>query len=266
MTEKVANRDTPDLAEQYDQISNSQFDNGVQLLGELEIKKGDRVLDVGCGTGRLIEYIVKAFGNSVELVGLEPSEHRIKIAHKKVAAYPNVSFKTGSDRDLRNFPDNSFDIVYINSVFHHIPNTAAKAAALVYIHRILKSGGKLGISDPDKEVPGLLRDITKEVVESHGLRYAEEKLVSEKDLRMLLISSGFTIVTLNRITKTRYYPTSQDAIAFSEASNFGNYLSDVPDDQKDLVKSEIAEKLGRHISGKGVEHTLGRIRVIARKP
>lgn len=265
MTESVAKFDTPVLAERYDQISNSQFDNGVQLVQELGIKKGDRILDVGCGTGRLIEHIIKTFGESVEIVGLEPSEHRIRIARQKVAAFPNVTFQVGSDKDLRNFPDNHFDIVYINSVFHHIPNTAAKAAALVYIHRILKPGGKLGISDPDKEVPGLLREVTREVVESHGLHYAEEKLVSPKNLRSLLISSGLNIVKLDQVTKTRYYPTPEDALAFSEASNFGSYLSEVPENQRDQIKSEIAEKLGEHTTEKGVEHTLGRLFVIARK-
>lgn len=265
MTESVAKFDTPVLAERYDLISNSQFDNGVQLVQELGIKKGDRILDVGCGTGRLIEHIIRSFGESVEIVGLEPSEHRIRIAQQKVTAFPNVTFKLGSNKDLRNFADNSFDVVYINSVFHHIKSTAAKASALVYIHRILKPGGKLGISDPDKDVPGLLRDITKKVVESHGLHYAKESLVSPKNLRSLLISSGLDIVKLDQVTKTRYYPTPQDALAFSEASNFGNYLSEVPENQRDQIKSEIAGKLGHHSTDKGIEHTLGRIVVIAQK-
>ncbi len=265
MTESVARFDTPVLAERYDQISDSQFNNGVQFVQELGIKRGDRVLDVGCGTGRLIEYLINTFGESIEIVGLEPSEHRIKIAQQKVAAFPNVTFKPGSDRDLRDFADNKFDIVYINSVFHHIQSTAAQAAALVYIHRILKPGGKLGLSDPDKEAPGLLRDITREVVESHGLHYAEERLVSPKNLRSLLISSGFDIVKIDQVTKTRYYPTPQDALSFSEASNFGNYLSDVPENKRDRIKAEIRERLSKHTTDKGIEHVLGRIVVVAQK-
>ncbi|ACL16473.1 class I SAM-dependent methyltransferase [Methanosphaerula palustris] len=265
MTESITKFDTPVLAERYDQISDSQFDNGVQLIQELGIKKGDRILDVGCGTGRLIEHIINTFGDSVEIVGLEPSEYRIKIAQQKVTPFPNVTFQLGSDKDLHNFADNSFDIVYINSVFHHIPNVAAKAAALVYIHRILKPGGKLGISDPNKDVPGLLRDITKEVVESHGLHYKQEKLISPKSLSSLLISSGLDIVKLDKVTKTRYYPTPQDALEFSEASNFGTYLSEIPEDQRELIKSDIAEKLVHYKTEKGVEHTLGRIFVIAQK-
>mgnify|MGYP002408991922 CR=1 FL=1 len=244
MTESVARFDTPVLAERYDQISDSQFNNGVQLVQELGIKRGDRVLDVGCGTGRLIEYLINTFGESIEIVGLEPSEHRIKIAQQKVAAFPNVTFKPGSDRDLRDFADNKFDIVYINSVFHHIQSTAAQAAALVYIHRILKPGGK---------------------VASHGLHYAEERLVSPKNLRSLLISSGFDIVKIDQVTKTRYYPTPQDALSFSEASNFGNYLSDVPENKRDRIKAEIRERLSKHTTDKGIEHVLGRIVVVAQK-
>lgn len=265
MTESVVKFDTQVLAERYDRTSDSQFENGVQLVQELGIKRGDRILDVGCGTGRLIEHLVKTFGESIEIVGLEPSEHRIKIAQQKVAAFPNVTFKLGSDRDLRGFADNEFDIVYINSVFHHIPSTAAQAAALVYIHRILKPGGKLGLSDPDKEAPGLLKDVTREVVESHGFRYTEEKLVSPKSLRSLLIASGLDVVKLDQVTKIRQYPTPQDTLSFSEASHFGNYLSDVPEDKRDQIKSEILERLNQHTTDKGIEHTIGRIIVIAQK-
>ncbi len=41
--------DTPTLAERYDKISNSQFEHGKLLVEELNIKKGDYILDIGCG-------------------------------------------------------------------------------------------------------------------------------------------------------------------------------------------------------------------------
>jgi len=265
MTDTSTQFDSHVLAERYDQTSTSQFENGVQLVQALGIRRGDRILDVGCGTGRLIEHLLTTFGDAVDLVGLDPSPYRITIARQKVAASPAVTFLRGSDRDLQAFADCSFDCVYLNAVFHHIQSIEAKAAALLHIQRILKPGGRLGISDPDKEVPGLFREITKEVVESHGLHYADENLVSRTSMRSLLVSSGFDILRLDQITKTRSYPTPQAALAFSEASNFGKYLSDMPDDLREQIKSEIGERLRAFATETGIEHSLGRIFVIARK-
>jgi arsenite methyltransferase len=43
--------DSVDLAENYDRVSNSQFEKGLTLAGRMGIKEGDAVLDIGCGTG-----------------------------------------------------------------------------------------------------------------------------------------------------------------------------------------------------------------------
>jgi cyclopropane fatty-acyl-phospholipid synthase-like methyltransferase len=56
-----------------------------QAVRHLELKQGDRVLDVGCGTGTSFPYLVQAVGNSGEVVGVEISPAMAVEARKRVA-------------------------------------------------------------------------------------------------------------------------------------------------------------------------------------
>lgn len=255
--------DTPLLAERYDQISDSQFVNGVLLMKEVEVKAGDHVLDIGCGTGRLGEHVLKIIGKNGHFMGLDPSEHRIKLAQQKVKSFSNASFELGSESNLSLFADNSFDVVYLNFVFHHITD---KATVLGQINRILKHGGKLGIADPDKGYPSILRTITRDVMQFYGGLYSfDDELVVADELRSLIVSAGLQIIKLNYRKNIRHHSNSLHPIEFMEASDFGNYLSNVPKDLQDSVKTDIAARLGEHQTKDGLKFSGNTIYVIAQK-
>lgn len=106
----------------------------MQIFTDL-LKKGDRVLDVGCGNGRFYESI-----NSVaEYVGIDLSEKLIQIAKKK---HPDGNFLI-ADILSAPFSSASFDKVYAIAVFHHIPSERLRQRFLEEIRRILKPGGML---------------------------------------------------------------------------------------------------------------------------
>jgi ubiquinone/menaquinone biosynthesis C-methylase UbiE len=265
MTTSIAQHDTAELAERYDRISESQFENGKKLIEALGIRQGDHVLDLGCGTGRLLEYVAVLVGKTGKAAGIDPAEHRIAIAKQRTRGFGHVELRIGSDHDLRDLPENSFDVVYINSVFHHIEGKDAKEAALLNIHRILKKGGRLGISDPDESSPSILRTVTREVLLSYSVPLEEEESLSPDDLKYLVKTTGFEIKTLDQISHTRYHETPWKVIESSEASHFGNYLSEVPEDLRDKVKAEIEEKLRSYQTGDGIHLTRTRLFLIAGK-
>jgi ubiquinone/menaquinone biosynthesis C-methylase UbiE len=98
--------------------------------------KGDRIIDLGCGNGRLAEALGKS---EVEYVGLDNSEKLIEIAKEK---YPDKEFLTSSILTLT-FPDDNFDKAFSLAVFHHIPSDEFRLRALSEIKRVLKPGGIL---------------------------------------------------------------------------------------------------------------------------
>src|SRR3989338_5944439 len=74
------------------------------------------ILDFGCGTGFMTNEMRTLFPYS-QLYGVDPSQESIEIAQKQ---YPSIRFKA-SEENLSNFSDNTFDLIYCSSVFHHIP-------------------------------------------------------------------------------------------------------------------------------------------------
>src|SRR5438309_1401282 len=76
-------RDTPELAATYEEVGIRQFEHGKQLVSALNISSGERVLDIGAGTGRLAAYVAKIVGPSGFVVGIDPLPLRIEIAQSK---------------------------------------------------------------------------------------------------------------------------------------------------------------------------------------
>src|SRR5215468_2648094 len=141
--------DTPELAATYEEVSgHQQFADGKELISALHVSGGERVLDIGAGTGHLAAYVGKIVGSSGGVVAIDPLPLRVEIAQSKAAA--NFEARVGRAEDLSEFADASFDVVYLNCVFHWVED---KRRALAEIFRVLKSGGRLGLNCQDTDHP-----------------------------------------------------------------------------------------------------------------
>ena len=102
---------------------------------------GEKVLDVGCGTGTLA-VAIKPLVGAGEVHGIDASPEMIQVAKEK-------STRDGSAIDFRvalieaiPFPEASFDLVTSSLMLHHLPDDL-KAKGLLEIRRVLKPGGRL---------------------------------------------------------------------------------------------------------------------------
>lgn len=106
-------------------------------------REGDRVLDFGCGNGRLARLF---HGKNIFYIGADQSGGLIARAREKYAEEKgSIEFVLLTD-DVLPFPDASFDCVFSIAALHHIPSTQERERTLRELHRVLKPGGRLVIT------------------------------------------------------------------------------------------------------------------------
>lgn len=114
-----------------------------------DLRPGQRVLDLGCGTGKLAilaAQTLAALGGTSEVHGLDATPGMIDLARKRAQdSGQQVTWHLGVAEELP-FPDHHFDAVTSTFTFHHFPD-ALKARVLCEVRRTLKPGGVLVITD-----------------------------------------------------------------------------------------------------------------------
>ncbi len=258
--------DSLELARLYDKLSTPQYIQGKELIKLLKVTPGSFVLDLGCGTGRLAAYLRELVGPKGWIIGMDPSPYRIEIAKQKMKK--GLSFQLGGSEDLGVFKDNFFDFVYLNSVFYWIRD---KETALVEIYRILKPGGKLGITSGYKfENSPLLKIVNEAIMEVMGKEFASgemnEDSFGKEDFKELLKESGFLIIHFEQKEYTDYFSSPKEVIQFFKASSNGNLLEDIPQTKRAFILSKIETRLERLRSSKGIKIIHWTMLAVCQKP
>lgn len=120
-----------------------------ETLRHAALRPGERVLDVGCGTGVLTRLAAEAVGPSGHVVGIDPSPGMIGVARRNtVQANSRAEFKLAAIERLP-FEEGSFDVVLSSCMLHHLP-AEPKQAGLREVCRVLKPGGRLMAVDIDR--------------------------------------------------------------------------------------------------------------------
>jgi ubiquinone/menaquinone biosynthesis C-methylase UbiE len=111
-------------------------------LEALELRPGERVIDIGCGPGYLAAEMAAAVGSDGFVRGVDPSPHMLAIAARRGAS---VELAQG---DALSLPadEASFDAAVSTQVYEYVPDIAA---ALAEARRVLRPGGRLVVLDTD---------------------------------------------------------------------------------------------------------------------
>ena len=118
-----------------------------QMIADLaQLRSGETVLDVGCGTGTLALEARERVGITGRMYGIDPSRQMIAYARSLTAGRSlSVDFQLGVVEHLA-FPDRSFDVVLCTWMIHHLP-TDDQRQGLAEMARVLKPGGRLLLVD-----------------------------------------------------------------------------------------------------------------------
>lgn len=114
------------------------------LIAQAELADGQRVLEIGCGTGNVMTRIKRAEPGA-DVVGSDPDPLALARAQRKARGLPGIRYERAYAQELP-FADGEFDRVLSSMMLHHLDDEV-KAAAAAEIHRVLRPGGSLHIVD-----------------------------------------------------------------------------------------------------------------------
>ena len=222
----------------YDNKHDFVFKFGEDLVHLLDPKPGERILDLGCGTG----YLTNLIANSgAEVIGMDNSQEMIA---KAKAEYPNLDFQFHSATDFQF--RKPFEAVFSNAVLHWV---LEKEKAIACIYKNLKPGGRFVMEMGGKDNVKRIVDAIKQVLAKHGfIKEAGMDIwyfPSVGEYTILLEAQGF------RVTYAIHY--DRDTILKDNASGikdwikmFGSsFFKNANENQANEMLNEIQESLAK---------------------
>lgn len=163
----------------------SQYGKGVIEL--LAAQEGERILDLGCGTGDLSHEIAQT---GAHVIGMDLSSQMLEKARHK---YPEVSFVIGNAEQFS--LDEPMDAVFSNAALHWVKNAEGAAAS---IWNVLKDGGRFVAEFGGQgNVETIVKAITTVLAESYGLNANQRNpwyFPSIGEYSSLLERQGFRVI------------------------------------------------------------------------
>jgi ubiquinone/menaquinone biosynthesis C-methylase UbiE len=166
-----------------------------RMLKQADLREGMRVIEPGCGTGRLTGILADLVGPTGFVLASDISPKMIEAAFRRIGSRENVSLKHGAIESFQ-FDPKSFDVVVCHNVFPHFDH---KPTAVNHLTAALKTSGKFivfhfmnsaSINDLHRKAhPSVLNDLLpaeremKAIFEAAGLQVG---LVQDDDSGYLL--------------------------------------------------------------------------------
>ena len=158
----------------------------------------ESLLDVGCGTGFLIDLLAKQ--RSARYCGADLSDGMIRMAKEK--RIEGAEF-TVSSADKLPYPDETFDIVTCSQSFHHYPYPEQ---AMREAKRVLKPGGLYILSDTG--IGGVGAWIDNHII-FKLMRSGDCRTTNRKGIEKLMANAGFTVTDSRQVKGMIYTVTGR---------------------------------------------------------
>lgn len=175
------------LAPVYDRLWRGYLRTTIaRTLKPLSLAGDERVLDIGCGTGALLEALA-ARGPKATLEGIDLSPKMLARAQSRLG--DRAQLRVGS-ADTLSYPDASFDIVVSSSMLHYVPRP--HSPVLVEWARVLRPGGTMVITDWNRDYLGtrLNTAVLKIMGGTHPVYSASELMAAMAMAGMLITSAA----------------------------------------------------------------------------
>jgi trans-aconitate 2-methyltransferase len=215
-------------------------------LGLLELDGTERVLDIGCGDGRITAEIARRL-ESGSVLGVDPSTQMIAFAKAQFAEaeYPNLAFAVG---DATALPfRREFDLVVSFNALHWVRD---QNAALCGIREALKPTGRAFLEFVPQGARKSLEDVIEETCRSErwtlcfiGHRPPYVHLTPE-EFRRLASDNGLRVERLTRELKTWDFGSRQGFVDWAKVT-FVEWTKSIPDARRLAFIDDVLDRYGQ---------------------
>lgn len=223
-------------ADLYDQKHAFVYQFGENVLELLDVKPGERIHDVGCGTGYLTKQIK---GQGAEVIGTDYSPQMIEQARKN---FPDVEFEVANASDFH--LEGKFDAVFSNAALHWVKD---HDGMMQCVYDSLKPGGRFVAEMGGKGNVQKLITAAKSTLEKYG--YHKQAQLSQWYFPSLgeyatrLEQHGFRVAFASHFDRKTPLQDGDRGVAKWIEMFAADYFKGVPEDQKQQMLTEITELL-----------------------
>jgi SAM-dependent methyltransferase len=192
------------------------------VLARLEIKPGERILEVGTGSGALVRDLARRTGGANPIVGVDFNAYLLDEASALATAEgvaSSIAFQAGNAEALP-FPDEAFDVVFTCTVLELCD--ADRAIAEVY--RVLKPGGRAAVITRSSDLPP----------------YWELEVPPDLKTTLMLPGGGFSLVTEVGIVDASLYQRFAQVFADSTPCPFWAVMVPISPMQQRIAATRLA--------------------------
>jgi ubiquinone/menaquinone biosynthesis C-methylase UbiE len=180
------------------------------LIGTADLRPGQRVLDVACGTGVVTRLAAERVGAAGAVAGLDVTPGMLAVARSQTSPDMSIDWYEASAEAMP-LPDSAFDVVLCQMGLQFVPK---KLAALREMRRVLDAGGRVFVTVPGPKPPmfaimtnALARHISPEAASFGDLVFSMHDV---DELTELLRSAGFRDVDVQAKIKRLRVPAPAD--------------------------------------------------------
>lgn len=255
-------------AEDYAKQSSAQQSWAIELINKIKMEGNERILDVGCGDGKITAALAKKCKNG-NVVGVDSSAEMV---HQSIQAYrdnhSNLSFKTMNASSL-NF-DEKFDIIFSNSALHWVKD---HGPVLDGMYQSLKEKGHIylrfgGQGTLDTFQPIIDSLTAQEAWASYFKEYQEKwHFYDDKTYIDWVVDAGFKPISVKLVPTIMTYKEREGLSGYIRTT-WHPYLDYLPEDKRQrfiqLVVDDVVNQVGVNSNGNLVIPMM-RLEVIAVK-
>jgi len=227
----------------------------VDLVERAGVRRGDRVLDVACGTGAVARVAAERVGDGGRVAGLDVNRGMLAVARSlQPAGAAPIEWHEGSALELP-FDDREFRVVLCQLGLQFFPD---RPAALLEMRRVSTPGGRVAASvfsaiEGNPATHALSDALDRHLGEGASLaKRNEHSLADPEELRGLFATAGFADVRVETVARTVRFASAAEYVRIQFAATpVAALLSDrepsVRQRLVDLVSADVSASLAPYV-------------------